>query len=101
MKIDDSHKPGDASAGIVDKTVATERKARPRRGQKEPLPVDGVHLSPRAREYQKARQALGVIPDTDVDKVREIKDRIQTGHYRLDADKIAEKIIRVALTSDD
>ncbi len=101
MKIDDSHKPDDASARIVDQTEATEETARPRRRQSEPLTVDGVHLSPRAREYQKARQALGLIPDTDVDKVREIKDRIRTGRYRLDADIIAEKMIRGTLTSDD
>ncbi len=101
MKIDDSHKPGDASARIVDQTEATEEKTRPRRQQSEPLTVDGVHLSPRAREYQKARQALGVIPDIDRAKVREIKDRIHAGRYRLDADKIAEKMIREALTSDD
>ncbi len=101
MKIDDSHKPGENANRVEDNTETNGGKARSQQRQSASLPIDGVVISPRAREYQKARNAIAALPDNDMEKVREIKDRIQTGRYRIDAEKIAERMIREALPSDD
>ncbi len=101
MKIDDSHRPGNTTTHKSDRTTPTRDKA-PDRPQAPKAPAaDRVHLSPRAREYHKARQALATLPDEAPEKVQMIRDRIQNGRYRIDADEIAAKMIREALTSDE
>ena len=101
MKIDDPKKPDEVSARTSACAAKTLEKARTRQHDPGSSRADSVHLSPRAREYQKVCQALAALPDIEEDKVREIKDRIQNNRYRPDADKIAEKMIREALSSDD
>nr|MBL0714274.1 flagellar biosynthesis anti-sigma factor FlgM [Desulfobacterales bacterium] len=57
--------------------------------------------SPRAQEYRRACERLAALPDIESQKVLEIKNRRQSGRYRIDADKIAEKMIRDALRNDE
>lgn len=101
MQIDDSRKPKGASPRIGPRPDTTEDQPETRDRTSVVHACDQVHLSPHGREYQKARQALSMLPDIDADKVREIKGRLQTGRYRIDADKIAEKMIRETLTGED
>ena len=101
MQIDNRDTPGDASARVTKHTGTTPGKTSPRQEKPRLSRADRVHLSPRAKEYQKARQALAALPDIEADRLREIKDRIQSGRYRLDADKIADQMIREALTNDE
>ncbi len=101
MKTDDKPITGDGAARPPDSAEAAGGKARTRKTNTHQPQGDQVHLSPRAQEYQKARQALAALPDTDSDKIREIKARIHTGRYRVEADKIADKMLREALGSDD
>ncbi|MDJ0990447.1 MAG: flagellar biosynthesis anti-sigma factor FlgM [Desulfobacterales bacterium] len=101
MQIDDRHPPDDAPARVTRNTGTTLGKTSSRQPKSSLSRADRVHLSARAREYQKARQALAALPDIEADKLREIKDRIQSGRYRLDADRIADQMIREALTNDE
>lgn len=54
---------------------------------------DQVELSARARELQAARQAIEKMNDVDHEKVARIKAQIQAGTYKVDAEKIAEKML--------
>ena len=101
MKIDDDHRPDKTSACQSDREElpGAESSARPQ-ASKAP-DADHVHLSPRAREFQKARQDLATLPDEAPEKIQAIRDRIQSGRYRIDTDEIAAKMIREALASDE
>lgn len=74
----------------------------------EPKPTEGapaasgdrVSLSPQARELIEARRALEAIPDVREDKVAEIRERIAAGTYRIDAEAIADKMIRDAFPDE-
>ena len=101
MKVDDRHPPEDDPAPVTKNKGATLGKASTRLEKPSLSRADRVHLSPRASEYQKARQALAALPDIEADKLREIKDCIQSGRYRLDADRIADQMIREALINDE
>ena len=97
MKVDKSRKPkGTLPRARHGATTAQQKPAADR-----PVPArdtkDRLHLSPRAKALAKARRQLDTIPDVDLQKVREIKRRLQSGRYRLNADEIAERMIRDAL----
>lgn len=61
---------------------------------------DRVALSTRARELRAAQKAVGQMPDVDLDKVADIKARIQAGTYRVDASKAAANILAEALLNN-
>ena len=67
----------------------------------DPQTADPVHLSSHAKTYQDARKKLSTLPDVDADSVREIRERLASGRYRVDPEQIAEKMIKDALTNDD
>ena len=62
---------------------------------------DPVSLSPQAREYTAAQRSLAVIPDIRESKVSDIKARIADGSYTIDSDKIAENMIREAISDKE
>jgi negative regulator of flagellin synthesis FlgM len=96
MKITDTPTP----AKIVS---LSEKRSAESPSKKEPpaRPSDPVTLSSRARELIEAQRALATIPDVRDDKVDAIKSRIADGSYRIDSEKIADKMIRDVLADDD
>jgi len=56
-------------------------------------PDDKINLSPKARTFQKIHQTLKETPDIRAEKVKELKQAIEEGTYKIDAQKIAEKMI--------
>jgi negative regulator of flagellin synthesis FlgM len=98
MKIDDSPKSEKTSLPQKPDARAPDGSAR---RQSKTTGVDRVHLSPQAQEFQKARQALAALPDIDRDKVDEVRARLQSGRYRIDAEKIAAQMIRDRRGADD
>ena len=80
QKSDPVRNEGDKSVG-GGATVATER----------------VDLSAKAKEFQRIRQILDRTPDVREDKVRELKDRIESGNYAVDAGKVAAKMLSESL----
>jgi len=52
-----------------------------------------VRLSKREKIVEKLRKALEDIPDIRVDRVEQLKKAIQRGAYRVDSEKIAQKIL--------
>jgi negative regulator of flagellin synthesis FlgM len=61
---------------------------------------DRVQLSPQARELQAAREAVAKMDAMDHEKVARIKAQIASGTYRVDAARIASKMIEESLLDD-
>ncbi len=65
--------------------------------QKRPVnPSQGserVDISERAKEAARLLEAIKAIPDIRAEKVDEIREAINSGKYRIDPMKIAEKIL--------
>jgi negative regulator of flagellin synthesis FlgM len=61
---------------------------------------DRVELSAQARELQAAREALSKMDAVDHEKVARIKAQIAAGTYKVDAAKIASKMIEESLLND-
>jgi flagellar biosynthesis anti-sigma factor FlgM len=59
--------------------------------------ADEVSLSDKAREIARIREALGEAPDMRLDKVADIKRRVDDGSYSVDPRKVADCIIKDAL----
>ncbi|MEJ2660661.1 MAG: flagellar biosynthesis anti-sigma factor FlgM [Desulfobacteraceae bacterium] len=84
------------------KTVYARPSTKPV-GKTEPVAAtkgDRVDLSPQAREVQAAREALAKMDAVDHEKVARIKAQIAAGTYKVDAAKIASKIIAGSLLDD-
>ena len=84
------------------KTTYAQPSARPA-GKTEVAPAargDRVVLSARARELQAAREAVAGMDDMDHEKVARIRAQIAAGTYKVDASKIASKMIDESLMDD-
>jgi len=62
-------------------TVATER----------------VDLSTKAKDFQRIQQILDKIPDVRQGKIQELKERIESGNYTVDSEKVAAKMVGESL----
>lgn len=54
---------------------------------------DAIMLSNKAKDYQYAFKLAKNSPDVRTDQISQIKERIQTGTYNIDAKEISEKIM--------
>jgi negative regulator of flagellin synthesis FlgM len=55
--------------------------------------ADQVMLSQRAQEVQAARAALAQVPEVRQERVAELKASIEGGTYKVEPDKVAERIL--------
>ena len=62
--------------------------------------TDTVVISDAAKRIQEIRNQLDAVPDVREEKVAQLKNQIENGTYEINADKIAEKIIREGLIND-
>jgi negative regulator of flagellin synthesis FlgM len=63
----------------------------------QPGVAERVSLSTKAKDIRQIRQLLDRIPDTREAKISELKQRIESGNYRIDAGKIADKMVGESL----
>jgi negative regulator of flagellin synthesis FlgM len=61
------------------------------------IAAERVDLSAEAKDFQRIRQMLDQIPDVREGKVRELKDRIESGNYVVDSGKAAAKMLGESL----
>ena len=86
--------------GKVDETkggskVSTDSRA-PERASADPRSsTDTVNLTSNAKLLQRLDKALATLPAVDSDRVAEIKTAIENGDYQIDADAIADAMIRL------
>ncbi|TSA10913.1 MAG: flagellar biosynthesis anti-sigma factor FlgM [Deltaproteobacteria bacterium] len=55
--------------------------------------TDKVELSAASRDIQKIQEVLENTPDVRAEKVQELKSKIESGQYKVDARGIADKMI--------
>ena len=75
----------------VDK--AGQKAATASGAQAQAAATDRVEISGRSKEMAKAAEALASTPAVRQNKVDEIKSRIESDEYQVDADKVAQKMI--------
>lgn len=59
---------------------------------KNKLEKDNVNLSERAKDYQFAMEKIKEVPDIRIDKVKDLKEKVQSGNYNVEGKKIVEKM---------
>jgi negative regulator of flagellin synthesis FlgM len=62
--------------------------------------ADTVALSNAAKNIQEAQKQLEAVPDVREDKVAQLKEQIENGTYEIDAEKIADKMLKDSLLND-
>lgn len=72
----------------VDRARQAEEAARSRG-----VPGHGAEISDKAKDFAKAHAVAAATPDVREDRIAELKKRIAAGDYKIDSDKIAEKMI--------
>ena len=89
---------------ISNKISPVDRTAYTRQGvnkvEQTPTPAakgDRVELSSRAKALQAAHEVIRKMDDMDHEKVARIKAQIESGTYKVDADKIAARMLEDSL----
>ncbi len=54
---------------------------------------DNVNISTRARDAKMAKDIASAAPDEDSEKIARLKSAIKAGTYKVDADKIADRLV--------
>ncbi len=62
--------------------------------------ADTVKISDEARELQEAQKALENMPAVQVEKVAEIKNKIENGTYEIKSGKLAENMVKDSLLNE-
>ena len=81
--------------------VSTD-SATPEKASASPAPpTDTVNLTSNAKLLERLDKTLASLPAVDSERVAEIKTAIENGEYQIDADAIADAMIRLDLTLGD
>ena len=82
-------------------SVGQDDKARP---QAQPTPEqasgDRVELSEKSKQIARVRDLAESAPDIRRDKVEEIKAKLAAGTYQVNAEEIADKLLKGGLLED-
>lgn len=62
---------------------------------------DTVELTSKAKLLERLEKSLASIPDVDASRVAEVRRQIENGEYQIDAEKIAESMLRLDQEIDD
>ncbi len=69
------------------------QKIRDQKLQEEAFSGDKVDISQTSRDIRKIESILKTVPDIRTDKVRQIKDQIETKSYEVDNKKVANAML--------
>lgn len=87
----------DAQVQRVDTTERPEWRSRNvvSSDQRDDIHVGGqaVELSPHLRELQRAIETVKQAPDVRVDRVAELRQAIESGHYSVDPAELAVRLV--------
>lgn len=74
-------------------TEARRPEGQPAEQTKEVAKQDKVSLSDASKDMKLAKEAVADAPDIRAEKVDPIKQKLADGKYKVNADKVAEKMI--------
>jgi negative regulator of flagellin synthesis FlgM len=79
--------------------AAKDTKTKPQNGTT-PIPekTDKVRISDRSREIAHAQEVVKSTPEVRSDKVAELKAKIASGTYQVNASQVAEAMLKNSLT---
>lgn len=80
------------SVSEVHKAYHQVKKVVEKHQQVQRNPDDGIELSPEARFYSAALQALRDLSESDGGKLQKLQESLKNGTYRISNQDIAEKI---------
>ena len=63
--------------------------------------TEQIAISSRAKDIQKATEAVNAAPDIRIEKVNQIKEQIANGTYKVSSEQLAEKIIENIITESN
>jgi negative regulator of flagellin synthesis FlgM len=86
------------ASGTSEVTGAKDRRSR-RTQEVDSGVSDKVALSGRGKDAAKAKGIANATPDVDEAKVARLKAAIQSGSYKVDADKVADSLVDEHLLS--
>jgi negative regulator of flagellin synthesis FlgM len=56
---------------------------------------ENVNLSSQAKDLKQLEQKLGEFPEMDDDRIEQIRNALADGSYRIDAEKLAQKMLEM------
>jgi negative regulator of flagellin synthesis FlgM len=68
--------------------------------EKQQAKADTVELSETGKRVQEAHKQLESIPDIREEKVAQLKEQVENGTYEVDAEQVADKMIKESLLND-
>jgi negative regulator of flagellin synthesis FlgM len=87
------------ASGTASVAASKEKRRAGKSKETEPNTTDKVAISTRAKEAAKAKEVASSAPDVDEAKVARLKAAIEGGTYRVDADKVADRLVDEHLAS--
>ena len=79
----------DSTRGVVYDLVKRQRVAAPELAE----PADSAGITERARELNRAREAVQGTPEVRTERVRALKHQVQNGTYQPDPRDVAREIL--------
>jgi len=61
---------------------------------------ESLSISSQARDIKKVEESLGQLPDINQSRVDELKQAVNNGQYKVDAQKVAENLLRLDSEKD-
>ncbi|MDC0663350.1 flagellar biosynthesis anti-sigma factor FlgM [Marinobacter sp. SS21] len=79
----------------ADKANAPKAQAPAEQAQAQTARGENVKLSSQAKELKQLEQRLSSYPETDDDRIEQIKAALADGSYKIDAEKLAQKMLEM------
>ena len=95
-------KVDDATLQMIQQYQKTDRvedrsQEKPEKAAASLVPEENVNLSTTAKDVQTLKNAVSSLPDVREDKVQALREQIEKGAYKVDAEKVAEKMVGESL----
>lgn len=85
----------------IQKVMNAYGASKPQETSKSQFKEDKIEISQAGREYQIAMEAARKLPDIRQEKVEAIRLELESGTYKVDADKIARGILKGAIGEEE
>ena len=82
---------------VGDKTASTKSQG----GTSSTSGTEQIAISSKAKDIQKATEAVNAAPDIRIEKVDRIKEQITNGSYIVSSEQLAEKILENIITESN
>lgn len=99
MKISEFHPENQGLQNILQSGRATPAEQNPSLREAKPLlpEDDQVDLSVRSKEMKQVRDILETAPEVRAERVKALKELVDSGEYRVPSDLLADKILKESL----